>query len=102
MGERRGRDEIVNAREQRDDARTPRLPLRMKKIQDSRHENPGSEEPKQSDDDAAEPKRWRALIARTDGLVRRVMSVHMSDPTDSTVEMHRMRDERRSQPYRVA
>ena len=102
MGERSGRDEIVNAREESNDARTPGLPLRMKKIEDSSHKNPGSEEPKESNDDAAKSKRRRALIARTDGLVRRLMSVHTSDPTDSIVAAHRMSDECREQLCRVA
>ena len=102
MGERRGRDEVVDTREQRDDARTPGLSLCVKKIEDSRHENPGSEKPKQSDDNAAKSKRRWALIARADGLVRRVMSVLMSDPTDSAVATHRMREERHARPCRVA
>ena len=64
--------------------------------------NTASEKPKQSDDNAAKSKRRWALIARADGLVRRVMSVHMSDPTDSAIATHRMRDECRAQPFRVA
>ena len=102
MGERSGRDEIVNAREESNDARTPGLPLCMKKIEDSSHKNPGSEEPKESNDNAAKSKRRRALIARTDGLVRHVMSVHRSDPTDSIVAAHRMSDGCREQLCRVA
>ena len=81
---------------------TQGLPLRMKKIEDSRHENPGPEEPKQSNDDAAKPKRRWALIARTDGLVRRLMSVHTSDPTDSIVATHRIGEEHHEQLCRVA
>jgi len=102
MGERSGRDEIVNAREESNDARTPGLPLRMKKIEDSSHKNPGSEEPKHGDDNAAKPKGRRALIARTDGLVRRVMSVHNTDPTEAMNTAHRIWIERRRLSRRVA
>ena len=64
--------------------------LGMKEIENSHHKNPGSQEPKQSDDNAAESKRRRALIARTDSLVRCVMSMHVIDPTEAAHTPHRI------------
>ena len=90
MRQRRGRDEIIDTREQCDDARTPRLPLGLKKVKDGHDEDPGSEKPEHCDDDAAQSKRRRALIAHTGGLIRCVMSVHDTDPTESTEATHRI------------
>lgn len=47
-----GGNEVVNPSQERNDLRPPGLALPMEEINDSRHENPGPEEPKQRNNNA--------------------------------------------------
>ena len=63
----------------------------MKEIDDSHRNDPDSEEPKQSDNDAPESQRWRALVARTIALIHVLISLHAFDPSETPTCTHRIR-----------